>query len=90
VQLSSAVIENRTEVIPLGAWLKATFVLSKIDIQGLQLALGRTAELQWLPPQPGDVPSRGWLSIWRRIRLPRPSESATLSWRSSCSAIDPW
>ena len=72
-QLSSAVIENRTEVIPLGAWSKATFVtplskwstsgnnqtVSMIDIQGLQLALGRTAELQWLPPQPGDVPSRG-------------------------------
>jgi len=33
--------------------------VSMLDIQGLQLALGRTAELQWLPPQPGDVPSRG-------------------------------
>jgi UDP-glucuronate 4-epimerase len=31
-------------------------------IQGLQLALGRAAELQWLPPQPGDVPQT-WANV---------------------------
>ena len=31
-------------------------------IHGLQLALGRAAELQWLPPQPGDVPQT-WANI---------------------------
>ena len=47
------------EVINLGN----NQTVSLVDmIQGLQLALGRTAELQWLPPQPGDVPQT-WANV---------------------------
>ena len=46
---------------PLSKWFISgnNQTVSTIDIQGLQLALRRMVELQWLPPQPGDVPSRG-------------------------------
>jgi UDP-glucuronate 4-epimerase len=47
------------EVINLGN----NQTVSLLDmIQGLQLALSRKAELQWLPPQPGDVPQT-WANI---------------------------
>jgi UDP-glucuronate 4-epimerase len=47
------------EVINLGN----NQTVSLLDmIQGLQLALGRAAELQWLPPQPGDVPQT-WANV---------------------------
>jgi UDP-glucuronate 4-epimerase len=47
------------EVINLGN----NQTVSLLDmIRGLQFALGRTAELQWLPPQPGDVPQT-WANI---------------------------
>jgi len=47
------------EVINLGN----NQTVSLIDMSyGLQLALGRTAELQWLPPQPGDVPQT-WANV---------------------------
>jgi len=47
------------EVINLGN----NQTVSLLDmIQGLQLALSRSAELQWLPPQPGDVPQT-WANV---------------------------
>jgi UDP-glucuronate 4-epimerase len=47
------------EVINLGN----NQTVSLLDmIRGLQFALSRTAELQWLPPQPGDVPQT-WANI---------------------------
>ncbi|HVQ17114.1 MAG TPA: NAD-dependent epimerase/dehydratase family protein [Vicinamibacterales bacterium] len=47
------------EVINLGN----NQTVSLLDmIQGLQLALSRPAELQWLPPQPGDVPQT-WANV---------------------------
>jgi UDP-glucuronate 4-epimerase len=47
------------EVINLGN----NQTVSLLDmIEGLQAALARTAELNWLPPQPGDVPQT-WANI---------------------------
>ena len=63
-----AAIEYRAssfEVINLGN----NQTVSLLDmIQGLQLALGRAAELQWLPPQPGDVPQT-WANVGKAQAL---------------------
>jgi UDP-glucuronate 4-epimerase len=61
------------EVINLGN----NQTVSLLDmIQGLQVALGRTAELQWLPPQPGDVPQT-WANVDKAQSLLGYSPSTT-------------
>jgi UDP-glucuronate 4-epimerase len=47
------------EVINLGNNQTVTLIDM---IRGLEVALGRKAELQWLPPQPGDVPQT-WANV---------------------------
>ena len=50
---------SRFEVINLGNNQTVTLIDM---IRGIEHALGRTAELQWLPEQPGDVPQT-WANI---------------------------
>ena len=46
-------------------------------VQALENALGRKAQIEWLPPQPGDVPIT-WADISKAKRLLRYEPRVTL------------